>query len=155
MQITILASGKLKERFWQEAYQEYSKRLRPFADVHLLEVPDRDPSRLGVRRAVAEEGEQMLRILPKGAYLIALTIEGKQCSSEAFAVHLEELKLAGHSQFCFVIGASHGLSSDVVSRADEELSFGSFTFPHNLARIMLVEQLYRAACITAGRPYHK
>jgi 23S rRNA (pseudouridine1915-N3)-methyltransferase len=155
MLITIIAAGKLKERFWQEAYQEYAKRMSAFAELRLAEIPDRDPARLGAQRAMAEEGEQMLKAVPKGAYVIALSISGKQRSSEGLSLHIEELKTRGQSHFCFVIGASHGLSPEVLDRADEELSFGPITLPHNLARIVLIEQLYRAACIRAGRPYHK
>lgn len=155
MKIAVVAVGKLKEDFWRRAADEYLKRLRPYADVRVLEVPDRDPAKGGASRAVSEEGEDALRLVPDGAYVVALDIAGKQLSSERFAQKLERLGVEGRGSVTFLIGGSHGLSEQVLQRADERLSFGSMTFPHNIARVLLLEQLYRAFRIIRGEPYHK
>lgn len=155
MRITLIAVGKLKESFWRDACAEYLKRLRPYADVKVAEVADRDPSRLGEARALTEEGEDVLRAIPDGAHVVALDIGGRAVSSEQFSAHLSELGLSGRSLVAFVIGGSHGLSQDVLARADERLSFGPMTLPHNLARVVLLEQLYRAFRIARNEPYHK
>ena len=155
MRTTIIATGKLKERYWREACEEYAKRLSASTTLAVVEIADRDPARGGVERALREEGDGILKAVPAQAWCIALTIEGRQRSSEELSVHLEELKLAGHSHLCFVIGSSHGLAPEVLARTDEQLSFGPITLPHNLARVVLLEQLYRAACIASGSPYHK
>ena len=155
MKTTIIATGKLKERYWREACEEYVRRLSASTTMAVIEIADRDPARLGADRALGVEGADILKALPAGAWVIALTIEGEQRSSEELAARIEALKLAGQSHLCFVIGSSHGLAPEVLARADENLSFGPITLPHNLARVVLLEQLYRAACITAGSPYHK
>lgn len=155
MRITIVAVGRLKERFWREAADEYLKRLGPYAEVRIAEVPDRDPGRGGEAKALAEEGAAVLRALPEGAHVVALDIGGRQRSSEELSAHLSELGLHGASSVAFVIGGSHGLVSEVLARADERLSFGPMTLPHNLARVVLLEQLYRAFRIARGEPYHK
>lgn len=155
MRITVVAVGKLKEDFWRGAADEYSKRLRPYADVRVSEVSDRDPSKGGAARAVSEEGDDVLRLIPDGAYVVALDIEGRQHSSEQFAEKLERLGVEGRGSVAFLIGGSHGLSEQVLRRADERLSLGAMTFPHNIARILLLEQLYRAFRIIRGEPYHK
>lgn len=155
MRITVIAVGRLKERFWHEACAEYLKRLRPYADVRVTEIADRDPSRLGEARAIAEEGEDVLRAIPDTAHVVALDIAGATIGSEEFSAHLSELGLSGRSAVTFVIGGSHGLSKEVLRRADERLSFGPMTLPHNLARVVLLEQLYRAFRIARNEPYHK
>lgn len=155
MRITVVAVGKLKERYWHDACAEYLKRLRPYADVRVAEVADRDPSRLGEARAVADEGADVVRAIPEGAHVVVLDIAGTTIGSEQFSAHLSELGLSGRSSVAFVIGGSHGLSSEVLSRADERLSFGPMTLPHNLARVVLLEQLYRAFRIARNEPYHK
>lgn len=155
MRITVVAVGKLKERFWTEAADEYLKRLRAYADVRVVEVSDRDPSRLGDARVLAEEGADVLRALPESAYVIALDSAGKARDSVGIADHLAELGLMGRSSVAFVIGGSLGLAPEVLSRADERLSLGAITLPHNLARVVLLEQVYRAFRIQRGEPYHK
>lgn len=155
MRIAIIAVGKLKERFWADAVDEYLKRLRPYADVSVVEVPDRDPGRGGEARALAEEGDAILKAMPPGAHIIALDIAGRQRSSEQFADHLAALALDGRSSVVFVIGGSHGIASAVLGQAHERLSLGPMTLPHNLARVVLAEQLYRAFRINRGEPYHK
>lgn len=154
--ITVIAVGKLKERFWSDACAEYAKRLKPYADLSIVEVPDVDPGRAGGEAAAVErEGAAILKAIPEHAYVITLEIEGKERSSEEFAARLEELALDGKSSIVFIVGGSCGLSIDVRKRADESLSFGKITLPHNLARLVLLEQVYRCFKISHGEPYHK
>lgn len=155
MRITIIAVGRLKERFWREAADEYLKRLGPYADVRIIEIADRDPGRGGEAKAIAEEGAAVCRALPAGAHVVTLEIGGKQLSSEGFSARLSALGLEGSSSVAFVIGGSHGLSAEVLARAHERLSLGAMTLPHNLARVVLLEQIYRAFRIARNEPYHK
>jgi 23S rRNA (pseudouridine1915-N3)-methyltransferase len=155
VKLTVLAVGRLKERFWREAAEEYATRMRPYADVRVVELTDRDPGKGGEQRAVAEEGADLLKALPDAAYAIALDGGGRALTSEQFAEHLEQLSVHGRSHVAFLIGGSHGLSSAVLERADERLSLGPMTLPHNLARVVLLEQLYRSFKIRRGEPYHK
>ena len=159
MRFTIVAVGKLKERFWSDACAEYLKRLQPYAKTSVVEIPDVDPTRVGGdAAAVDREGVAILKALdgisgrPR---VVALAIGGKQLSSEGISAHIDELGVSGVSDIAFVIGGSCGLSADVLARADEKLSFGPITLPHNLARVVLLEQLYRACKISRGEPYHK
>ena len=154
MRITVIAVGKLKERFWREAADEYLKRLTAYATVRVVEITDRDPVR-GEARAMAEEASDILRAVPDGAHVIALDLGGKQLTSEAFSARLDALGLDGRSSVAFVIGGSTGLDASVLARADEKLSLGQMTLPHNLARIVVLEQIYRAFRISRGEPYHK
>jgi len=154
VRLTVIAVGKLKERYWREASDEYLKRLTGYATVRVVEVADRDPAR-GEARALAEEGADVLRAIPDGAHVIALDLGGRQLSSEAFSARLEALALDGRSAVAFVIGGSVGLDPSVIARADERLSLGPMTLPHNLARVVVLEQVYRAFRISRGEPYHK
>ncbi|MDR3685438.1 MAG: 23S rRNA (pseudouridine(1915)-N(3))-methyltransferase RlmH [Coriobacteriia bacterium] len=154
MRLTVVAVGRLKERYWREAADEYLKRLGPYATVRVAEIDDRDSGR-DAPRALAKEGADILRAIPEGAHVITLEIGGKQRSSEQFASHLAELALDGRSSVAFVVGGSVGLSADVLARADERMSFGAMTLPHNMARVVLLEQIYRAFRINRGEPYHK
>jgi len=154
VKIRIIAVGRLKERFWKEAAEEYLMRLGPYADVRIIEIADRDPAR-GQERALTEEGADVLHALPDAAHVVALDIPGRQRTSEQFAEHLERLALDGRSNIAFVVGGSHGLAPEVLARADERLSLGPMTLPHNLARVVLLEQVYRAFKIRRGEPYHK
>lgn len=159
MRFTIIAVGKLKERFWQDACAEYLKRIKPFAKTEVIEIADVDPARAGsVAAARVKEGEAILHALgalsPK-THVVVLAIEGKQHTSEAFAAHLDDLGLYGQSDIAFIIGGSDGVDQAVYARASELLSFGKITLPHNLARVVLLEQLYRAQKISRGEPYHK
>ena len=156
MRITVVAVGKLKERFWADACAEYLKRLKAYARVTVTEVADVDPGRAGgVAAARAKEGEAILAALPETAHVVLMAIEGKQRSSEGLSRRLDELALSGRSDIAFVIGGSDGVSSAVYDRADETLSFGLVTLPHNLARVVLLEQVYRAFKISRGEPYQK
>lgn len=154
MRITIVAVGKLKERFWTQAAEEYLKRLGGYADVRVVEVNDRDESR-GVERALRDEGADVLKAIPDGSHVIVLDVAGAQQTSERFAARIAALGLEGRSAITFVIGGSNGVAADVLAVADERLSFGPMTLPHNLARIVLLEQVYRAFRINRNEPYHK
>jgi 23S rRNA (pseudouridine1915-N3)-methyltransferase len=154
MRITVVAVGRLKERFWREAAEEYLTRLKPYATVDVVEVADRDAAR-GEERVLAEEGADVLRALPASSHVIALDIAGRQVSSEGLAERLAALALDGRSTVTFVVGGSVGLSRQVLERADERVSLGPMTLPHNLARVVLLEQVYRAFRINRGEPYHK
>ena len=156
LKITVVAVGKLKEKFWMAACDEYLKRLRPYAKVTVVEIPDVDPARAGgVEAAREREGEGILAAVPEGARSILMAIEGTQRSSVGFSQHLDELGLRGESELAFIIGGSDGVSDAVRARADETFSFGPITLPHNLARVVLLEQIYRAFKISRGEPYHK
>jgi 23S rRNA (pseudouridine1915-N3)-methyltransferase len=154
MRITVIAVGRLKERFWTQAAEEYLKRLGGYADVRVVEVNDRDESR-GVDRAVREEGADVLKAIPQGSHVTVLDVGGTARSSEGFAARLAALALDGRSSVAFVIGGSNGVSAEVMDAADERLSFGPMTLPHNLARVVLLEQVYRAFRINRNEPYHK
>ena len=156
MNYTIVAVGKLKERFWKDACAEYVKRLGAYGKVKVVEVPDVDPARAGgVDAARRREGAAILTAIGERAHVVLLAIEGKERSSEEFSRRLDDLALAGKSDIVFVIGGSDGVSDEVRARANETLSFGRITLPHNLARVVLLEQVYRACKISRGEPYHK
>lgn len=145
MGITVIAVGKLKERFWKNAVAEYVKRLSGYTKLRIVEIPD---------RGIDFESEEIIRAA-EGSHLILLAIEGTQRSSEEMSRHLEELMTHGTSDIAFCIGGSDGVNESVYERADETLSFGQITLPHNLARVVLLEQIYRAFKIMHGEPYHK
>ncbi|WP_255413667.1 23S rRNA (pseudouridine(1915)-N(3))-methyltransferase RlmH [Collinsella sp. AF08-23] len=156
VKITVVAVGKLKERFWADACAEYVKRLSAYASIKMVEIPDRDPAKTGGEEAGrALEGKAILAAIPERSHVVLLDIGGKERSSEEIASHLNDLMLRGESSITFVIGGSCGVSSEVRARADERLSFGRITLPHNLARVVLLEQVYRAFKIMRGEPYHK
>lgn len=154
MKLTIIAVGRLKEPYWRQAAAEYLKRLQPYAAVRSVEVADRDVTR-DERRALAEEGTDVVRALPPGAHVVALDIGGMQRSSGQIASRLQELALHGRSDVVFVLGGAAGLDDSVLALADERLSFGPITLPHQLARVVLLEQLYRAFRIARHEPYHR
>jgi 23S rRNA (pseudouridine1915-N3)-methyltransferase len=154
VKLTVIAVGRLKERYWREAAEEYLKRLGPYATVRVVEVADRDLSH-DEAAAVAAEGTDTLRVLPSGAHVVALDRSGRQLSSEQFAEWLAAHGLAGRSSITFVVGGAAGLAPEVLARSDERLSLGALTLPHQLARVVLLEQLYRAFRITRGEPYHR
>lgn len=156
MKYTVVAVGKLKERFWTDACKEYVKRLGAYAKVEVREVADIDPARAGgVDAARRREGAEILSAVSDRSHAILLAIEGKERSSEDFSAHLDQLALTGKSDITFIIGGSDGVSDEVRARANEALSFGPITLPHNLARVVLLEQVYRACKISRGEPYHK
>lgn len=156
MNITIVAVGKLKEKFWVAACEEYLKRLRPYAKIEVKELADVDPGKAGgIQVSLSKERDAILAAIPERAQVILLEIGGRQRSSEKLSKHLDELALSGKSAIAFIIGGSEGVDEVVRKRADETLSFGSITLPHNLARVVLLEQIYRACKISRGEPYHK
>ena len=159
MRITVIGVGRLKEKGYRLLADEYLKRLSRFARVEeaeLNDLPEPPGGSPALEKQVKErEGEAILARLRPGDYVIALTIPGRQWESPALARHLSELQGAGHSSLVFVLGGSLGLSEAVLARADEELSMSPMTFPHQLARVMLLEQLYRCMKISAGERYHK
>lgn len=154
MKFTIIAVGRLKERHWREAADEYLKRLGPYARVAVTEIADRDVT-ADEQRALEAEGADVLRALPADATVAVLEIGGKARGSEEFARWLESLGNAGEPSVAFVIGGAAGLHPDVLARADERISLGPLTLPHQLARVVLLEQLYRAFRIIRGEPYHR
>ena len=159
MKITIACVGRLKERYFADAVAEYAKRLRPYADITIAETPDeKAPEKLSdaeAEQVKTREGERLLKLIPPGAYVIALAIDGQRFTSEAFAARVDKLMTDGTSHIVFVIGGSLGLSSDVLTRADMQLSFSDMTFPHQLMRVILMEQVYRVFRILRNEPYHK
>ena len=155
MKIHVVCVGKLKERFWKEAVAEYSKRLGGYVQLRVSEIPDRDPAKCGGEAKAREaEGGDILKAVG-ATHMVLLAIDGTQRSSEQFAQRLDALMVGGTSDVAFVIGGSTGVSPQVRARADETLSFGPITLPHNLARVVLLEQVYRAFKIIRGEPYHK
>lgn len=154
MRITIVAVGRLKERHWREAAAEYLKRLAPYARVEVVEVPDQDVT-ANEPRALSVEAEAVLKAVPESAHLIVLDVAGTQRSSEGFSKHLAELMVGGTSHIAFVIGGAAGLDDAVLVRARERMSLGVLTLPHQLARVVLLEQVYRAFRIMRGEPYHR
>ena len=159
MKITILAFGTLSERHFADAFAEYAKRLSPSCAFECAELREKrlssDPSDGEIAAALEAEGREVLSRIPPRACAVVLAVEGKALSSEALASYLDARMSAGTSEFVFVIGSSYGLSPEVKRRADLLLSMSAMTFPHQLARVMLAEQLYRSMQIRAGTKYHK
>jgi 23S rRNA (pseudouridine1915-N3)-methyltransferase len=157
--ITVLCVGKLRERFYQDAQAEYRKRLSALMPCAVAEVADEpEPRQLtdaAIEKTLQTEGARLLQKIPDGAYVVVLCIDAKQPASTELAGKLNDLFLSGKSEIVFVIGGSLGLHESVLRRAQERMSMSRMTFPHQLARIILLEQLYRAAKINAGQRYHK
>ncbi|TDB38735.1 MAG: 23S rRNA (pseudouridine(1915)-N(3))-methyltransferase RlmH [Actinobacteria bacterium] len=154
MRITLIAVGRLKEPYWRDAAAEYLKRLRPYATIDIVEVPDRDVT-ADERGALKVEAEGILRAVPDGAHVVVLEIGGRQMSSEGFSAWLELAGVEGRSSVAFILGGAAGLDASVLARANERLSLGAMTLPHQLARVVLLEQLYRGFRIMRGEPYHR
>ena len=157
--ITLIVMGKLKEKFYLAAAAEYEKRLKGYCSFKIIELPEHrlpeDPSPAEIQTGLDKEAELIFQKIPKGAWLCIFTPEGKILSSEEFAGKLKDVKNSGKSSACFLIGSSFGISQKVKDKADFKLSMGKMTFPHHLARIMVLEQIYRAEAIQAGSKYHK
>ncbi|MBP3493509.1 MAG: 23S rRNA (pseudouridine(1915)-N(3))-methyltransferase RlmH [Oscillospiraceae bacterium] len=157
--VTILCVGKLKEKFYIEAAAEYCKRLQRHCKLELLELPEYrlpdNPSPAEIQKALETEAAAIREKLPKGGALVAMCIEGKTCSSVALAQRLEDFAVSGKTQVTFLIGGSVGLDAALKAQADWKLSMSPMTFPHHMARIMLLEQIYRAYQIQQGTKYHK
>ena len=158
-EITLITMGKLKEKFYISAAAEYEKRLKGYCQFKLLELPEvrlpDNPSPAEISAGLEKEAETIFAKIPKGAWFCVLTPEGKTLSSEALADKLKDVKISGKSSVCFLIGSSFGMAQKVKDRADFKLSMSPMTFPHHLARIMVLEQIYRAEAIQAGSKYHK
>ncbi len=159
MRFTCIAVGKIKEKFYRDALEEYRKRLSRYCKLEILELPDEktlEGAGAAEEAAVRErEGGRILKAIREDAYVIALAIEGKSLDSVELSQKLDNLGISGRSHIVFVIGGSLGLSQAVMERADEAISFSRMTFPHQLMRVILLEQVYRSFRIMKGEPYHK
>lgn len=158
-QITLITVGKLKEKFYLSAAAEYEKRLKAYCQFNIVELPEtrlpENPSPAEISAGLEKEAELIRGKIPKGAWLCVFTPEGKMLSSEELAQKLSSVKLSGKNSLCFLIGSSFGIAPGIKHDADFRLSMSPMTFPHHLARVMVLEQLYRAESIQAGSKYHK
>ncbi|WP_078432180.1 23S rRNA (pseudouridine(1915)-N(3))-methyltransferase RlmH [Metabacillus halosaccharovorans] len=159
MNISIITIGKLKEKYLKQGIDEYLKRLTSYAKMEIIELPDEKApenlSEIEMEQVKEKEGERILSKISDDTHVIALAIEGKMKSSEQLAKDLDQLATYGKSKVAFVIGGSLGLSSAVMKRSNDSLSFSKMTFPHQLMRLILLEQVYRTFRINRGEPYHK
>ena len=159
MKITMISVGKIKEKYFTGAIEEYAKRLSRYCKLDLIEVPDEktpDGASEGLELQIKEkEGERILQKIPDGAFVVALAIDGKMLDSEELAGQMERWNVGGISHVVFLIGGSLGLAPTVLKRADYKLSFSKMTFPHQLMRVILLEQIYRSFRIRNHEPYHK
>ena len=158
MNITIICVGKIKESFYRDAIAEYAKRLSAYCTFKVCEAedePDNGSSDTAIEIAKEKEAERIFKYIKPGMYVITLEIKGKKYSSESFSEMLSDLFVSGKSDIAFVIGGSNGLAKSVSDRADGKISFSDMTFPHQLMRVILSEQIYRAFRIMRGEPYHK
>ncbi len=159
MKITVIAVGKIKEKFYTDAIAEYSKRLSRYCRLEIIQVADEKTpdgaSEAQERQIKEKEGSRILAQIKDGTYVIALAVQGIMLSSEQLAGKLNRLGVDGQSQIVLIIGGSLGLSDEVLKRADYHLSFSPMTFPHQLMRVILLEQIYRSYRIISGEPYHK
>ncbi|SFE45174.1 23S rRNA (pseudouridine1915-N3)-methyltransferase [Peptostreptococcaceae bacterium pGA-8] len=159
MNITVICIGKLKEKYWADAIKEYMKRLSAYCKVQIIELKE---FKVPERASAAEEqigrereGEDILKSIKDNQFVITLEVWGKSLSSEEFAHKLQTLSLSGNSNIAIVIGGSTGIGENVRRRSDFQLSFSNMTFPHQMIRVILLEQIYRAFKISKGEPYHK
>lgn len=159
MQIQIIAIGKIKEEFLRKGVAEYEKRLRPYLNLKIVELTEEkrssSASLSAEKTAIVKEGERILAAVPSGSFVIALDPGGTSLSSLELAGFLRQRELAGKNQITFVIGGDLGLSRVILSRSDIRLSLSKMTFTHQIARLLLIEQIYRACRINSGEPYHK
>lgn len=159
MNITLITVGKIKEKYLKDAINEYSKRLSRYCKLDIVEVSDeKTPDNASEKEGLAikeKEGEAILKHVKDNMFVVTLAIEGKMLSSEELAEFIKDLGIRGDSNVAFIIGGSLGLSKQVLSRADYKLSFSKMTFPHQLMRVILLEQVYRGFRINGGEPYHK
>lgn len=159
MRITVIGVGKLKEKYWKMAIDEYSKRLNKYIKLNIIEVSDeKAPENLSYAESEIvkkSEGERILKNVKDDVYVIALAINGQMMSSEELSGFMNERMVRGNGNIAFVIGGSLGLSDEVLARANHKLSFSKMTFPHQMMRVVLLEQIYRAIKIMKNEPYHK
>lgn len=159
MKCSVLCTGSLKEKYWKDAEAEYAKRMRRFGGWSVVELPEvplpEKPSQKEIDAALRKEGEALLKKISPQAYPIALCVEGKPCSSEQLATLVERIPREGKSEILLIIGSSHGLSEEVKKACAMRLSISPMTFPHQMMRVILAEQFYRAHKINANESYHK
>ena len=159
MKITILCVGKIKEKYFSDAIAEYAKRLSRYCKLEIVEVADeKTPDRASqteIDQIKAKEGDRLLKYVKDDAFKIVLAIQGSRMTSEKFSAYIEQLGVRGVSHIMFIIGGSIGLGEEVMKRSDFALSFSKMTFPHQLMRVILLEQIYRSYRINSGEPYHK
>lgn len=159
IKVSIIAVGKLKEKYLKDACGEYTKRLGAYSKVNIIEINEErcsdNPSANEIEQVKQKEGERIIAKIPKGAYVIPMCIEGQQMSSEDFSKKLENVSINGYGEAVFIIGGSFGLSDDVKALGKLKLSFGKLTLPHQLMRVILLEQIYRAFSISNNTKYHK
>lgn len=159
MNVLLVAVGKIKESYYRDAVSEYQKRLSRYCKLEIVEVADEktpeNASEVEQNQILSKEAERILRYIKEDAYCVALAIEGKKYDSVSLAKHLDTLLVSGRSNLCFVIGGSLGLHGSVLRRADEKMSFSDLTFPHQLMRVIFLEQIYRCCRINHKEPYHK
>lgn len=159
MKITIIAVGKLKEKYWKQAIAEYEKRLSAYTKIDIIEVPDeKAPETMSdkeIEQVKEKEGQRILAKVKPQSTVITLEIQGKMLSSEGLAKELDQRMTQGTSDFTFIIGGSNGLHQDIMKRSNFALSFSKMTFPHQMMRVVLLEQVYRAFKINRGEAYHK
>lgn len=159
LNVKLICVGKMREKYYIDAFEEYRKRLQAYCRLELTEITEQRlsdrPAEKEITAALEREGQEILKTVPADAYLVALCVEGKQMPSEGMAELIAARENSGKPKLCFVIGGSFGLSPTVKARADRKLSMSQMTFPHHLARVMLVEQVYRGFKINEGSQYHK
>lgn len=159
MKCTVLCTGSLKEKYWREAEAEYAKRMKRFGGWNVIELPEASlperPSQKEIDQALKKEGEALLKRISAQCYPIALCVEGKPCSSEELAALVEQIPQQGKSEILLIIGSSHGLAPEVKAACAKRLSISPMTFPHQMMRVILAEQFYRAHKINANENYHK
>ena len=157
--ITVIALGKLKEKYMREFSEEYQKRLSAYCKLNIIELAPKqlgdNPSQAEISQALGAEAQLIKAKIPPNSYIFSMCIEGKQMPSEAFSQKISNLALDGKSSLVFIIGSSFGLSDEIKKLSDEKFSMSEMTFPHQMARVMLLEQLYRAFKISSGGKYHK
>lgn len=159
MNIDIISVGNIKEKYFTDAIREYSKRMTNYANLNIIEIDEyklpNNPSKAQVLEAIEKEANTIISRIRDRAYIVALCIEGKQASSENFSKKIQKLAVEGYSDICFIIGGSYGLSDKIKQKSQLKLSFSKMTFPHQLMRVVLIEQIYRAFRIIRNEPYHK
>jgi len=159
MKIIISCVGKLKEKYWTEAIAEYTKRMKRFSNIEMFEAAEEpcedNPSEATILKVKEKEGKRLLQRVPDNSFCIAMDLRGKQIGSEELADKISDITIGGKSVITFLIGGSYGLSKECEDRADFKLSMSKMTFPHQMARVILLEQVYRAMKINANETYHK
>lgn len=159
MNIDIICVGSIKEKYFIDAIKEYEKRLRPYTNINIIEIDEyklpNNPSQSQIEEALEKEREMIESKIKDRSYIISLAIEGKQLQSESFSQKIEDITIEGYSNITFLIGSSYGMSNNLKSITNMKLSFSKMTFPHQLMRVVLMEQIYRAFRILRNEPYHK